>query len=49
VGEADFPGLGFTTVGDAFKKRLDKINREFLQFPIAMVPAERRDYRLVGS
>jgi len=49
MGEPDFPGLGFTTVGDALQKRLDKINREFLQLPIAMVPAERRDYRLVGS
>jgi hypothetical protein len=48
VGEADFPGLGFTTVGDALQKRLDKINREFLQLAIAMVPAEGRDYRLVG-
>ena len=49
VGEADFPGLGFTTVGDALQKRLDKINREFLQLQVAMVPAERRDYRLIGS
>jgi hypothetical protein len=49
VGESDFPGLGFATVGDTFQKRMDKINREFLQLPAAMVPAERRDYRLVGS
>ena len=49
VGESDFLGLGFTTVGNALQKRLDKINREFLQFKVAMVPAERRDYRLIGS
>jgi hypothetical protein len=49
VGESNFPSLGFATVGDAFQKRLDKINREFLQIPVAMVPAEGRDYRLVGS
>ncbi len=49
VGEADFPGLGFAAVGDALQKRLDQINREFLQLPIAMVPAEWGDYRLVGS
>jgi len=49
VGESDFPGLGFTTVCDALQKRLDKINREFLQLPVAMFPAEGRDYRLVGS
>jgi len=36
-------------IGDAFQKRLDKVNREFLKLQIAMVPAERRDYRLVGS
>jgi len=30
VCESDFSGLGFATVGDAFKKRLDKINRFFL-------------------
>jgi hypothetical protein len=39
----------FATVGDALQKRLDKINREFLQLQVAMVPAERRDYRLIGS
>ena len=49
VGESDFSGLGFTTVGNALQKRLDKINREFLQLQVAMVPAERRDYRLIGS
>ena len=49
VGEADFPGLGFAAVGDAFQKLLDKINREFLQLQVAVVPAEGRDYRLVGS
>ena len=49
VGESNFPGLGFATVGNAFQKRLDKINREFLQFQVAMVPAERRDYRFIGS
>jgi hypothetical protein len=27
VGEADFPSLGFATVGDAFQKRLDQIDR----------------------
>jgi hypothetical protein len=48
VGESDFPGLGFATVGDAFQKRLYKINREFLQLSVAMVPAEWGDYRLVG-
>ena len=49
VSESDFSGLGFTTVGNALQKRLDKINREFLQFQVAMVPAERRGYRLIGS
>jgi hypothetical protein len=49
VGKSDFPGLGFTTVGDALQKRLDKINREFLQLQVAMVPAEWDDYRLIGS
>ena len=48
MGKPDFPGLGFTTVGDALQKRLDKINREFLQLPIAMVPAEGRDHRPIG-
>ena len=49
MGESDFSGLGFTTVGNALQKRLDKINCEFLQLQVAMVPAERRDYRLIGS
>ena len=49
VSEADLPRLGFATVGEALQKRLDKINREFLQFPVAMVPAEGRDNRLIGS
>jgi hypothetical protein len=49
VSESDFSGLGFTTVGDALQKRLDKINREFLQFQVAMVPAEGSDHRLIGS
>jgi hypothetical protein len=49
VGKSDFPGLGFTSVGDAFQKSLDKINRDFFKLPVAMVPAEGRDYRLVGS
>jgi hypothetical protein len=49
VGESDFSSLGFATVGDALQKRLDKINCEFLQLQVAMVPAERRDYRLIGS
>ena len=49
VGEADFTGLRFAAVGDALQKRLDQINREFLQLLVAMVPAERGDYRLVGS
>jgi hypothetical protein len=49
VGESDFAGLGFATIGDAFKECLNKIYREFLQLAIAMVPAEGRDYRLVGS
>jgi hypothetical protein len=48
VGEADFPRLGFAAVGDAFQKRLDQINREFLQLQVSMVPAEWGDYRLVG-
>jgi hypothetical protein len=48
VGESDFPSLGFATVGDAFQKRPNHINREFLQLQVAMVPAEGRDYRLVG-
>ena len=48
VGESDFPCLRFATVSDAFQKRLDQIDREFLQLPIAMVPAEWGDYRLVG-
>ena len=49
VGESDFPGLGFTTVGDALQEHLDKINREFLQLQVAMVPAEGRDHRLIGA
>jgi len=50
VGESDFAGLGFAAVGDALRKRLAKINREFLRLsPVATVPAERRDYRLIGS
>jgi hypothetical protein len=49
VGESDFPGLGFAAVGDALHERPDQINREFLQLPVAVVPAEGRDYRLVGS
>jgi hypothetical protein len=49
MGESDFSSLGFATVGDALQKRLDKINCEFLQLQVAMVPAERRDYRLIGS
>jgi len=49
LGEADFPSLVFATVGDALQKCLTKVNREFLQFQVAMVPAERRDYRLIGS
>jgi len=49
VGEADFPRLGFAAVGDALQKRLNKIYREFLKFPVAVVPAEGRGYRLVGS
>jgi hypothetical protein len=48
VGESDFTGLRFAAVGDALQKRLDQINREFLQFTAAMVPAEWGDYRLVG-
>ena len=44
VGESNFPGLGFTPVGDALQKRLDKINRQFLQLPVAMVPTEWRDH-----
>jgi len=49
VGESDFPGLGFATVGDAFQESLNEVNREFLQLPVAMVSAEGRDYRLIGS
>ena len=49
VVESDFPGLRFAAIGDAFQKRLDQIDREFLQLPVAMVPAERREYRLIGS
>ena len=39
----------FATVGDALQKRLNKIDREFLQLQVAVVPAKCRDYRLVGS
>ena len=46
VGESDFSSLGLATVGDALQKRLDKINREFLQLPIAMVTAEGVGRRL---
>ena len=49
VGESDFSSLRFAAVGDALQKRLDKINLEFLQLQVAMVPAERRDYLLIGS
>jgi hypothetical protein len=49
VGESDFTGLRFTSVGDALQERLDKFNREFLQLPVTMVPAEWGYYRLVGS
>ena len=49
VGESDFSSLGFAPVGDALQERLNDVNREFLQFKVAMVPAERRDYRLIGS
>jgi hypothetical protein len=44
VGKSDFSSLGFATVGDAFQKRLNHINREFLQLPVAMVPTEWGDY-----
>ena len=49
VGESDFSGLGFAAIGDALQKCLNKVNREFLQFQVAMVPAEGRDHRLIGS
>jgi len=49
VGEADFACLGFATVGDALQERLNNVNREFLQIKVAMVPAEGRDHRLIGS
>ena len=49
VGESDFPGLGFATIGDALQKRLNNVSREFLQLKVAMVPAEGRDHRLIGS
>ena len=45
MGETDFPGLGFASVGDALQKSLGQINREFLQLQVAIVEAERRDYR----
>jgi hypothetical protein len=41
VGKSDFPGLGFATVGDAFQKRLNDVNREFLQLQVAMVPGRK--------
>jgi hypothetical protein len=49
VGKSDFPRLRFATVGDTFQKRLNQINREILQLKVAVVPAEGRDYRLIGS
>jgi hypothetical protein len=49
VGKSDFPGLEFATVGNVFQERLDKINREFLQLKVAMLPAEGHDHRLIGS
>ena len=49
VGESDFPGLRFAAVGDVFQKRLDKFNRDFLQLSVSIVPAEGRDYRLIGT
>jgi hypothetical protein len=49
LGKSDFPGLGFAAVGDSFQKRLDKVNREFLQIPVAVAPAKRGDHRLIGS
>jgi len=49
VGKSDFSGLGFAAIGDALQKRLDEVNRKFLQFQVAMVPAEGRDHRLIGS
>ncbi len=48
VGESDFPSLGFAAVGDALQESLNEVNREFLQLQVAMVPAEGRDYRLIG-
>jgi hypothetical protein len=36
VGGSDFTGLGLAAIGDTFKKRLDKINGEYLQAPVAM-------------
>jgi hypothetical protein len=37
VGESDFPGLGFATVGDARQESLNEVNREFLQLSVAMI------------
>jgi hypothetical protein len=48
VGESDFPGLGFATVGDAHQESLNEVNREFLQLSVAMVSAKWRDYRPVA-
>jgi len=48
VGESDFTGLGFAAVGDALHEGLDKVNREFFQFPVAMLPAKGSDHRLIG-
>jgi hypothetical protein len=48
VGESDFAGLGFATVGNALHKGMYKVNREFIQFQVAVVPAEECDYRLIG-
>ena len=49
VGESDFPGLGFAAVGDALQESLNEVNREFLQLQVAIVPAEGRDHRFIGS
>jgi hypothetical protein len=49
VDESDIFYLVVAAVGDALKDRPDQINREFLQLQVSMVPAEGRDYRLVGS
>jgi len=49
VGESNFSSLRFAAVGDALQEHLDKISREFLQLKVAMVSAEGRDHRLIGS